>query len=284
MAIAPSAPPACSNPCSRLLPAPADTAPVEFDWDAHDVVVVGDSGGKDSRVTLDTVCRQADAAGALHKVRVLHCDLGRTPEGHLVEWPGAEAVARRGAALYGVPFAVRRSSRWPSLLHRILDRGRWPGFFARYCTSEMKTAVGRDYIDELGNELALGRPVRAGYALGMRADESRNRARQPVLAPHRMSAPSKRLVTAWLPIHGLSESDVWSAIRSGNLPYHEAYDLGMRRLSCRLCPLAARDDLFLSARLNPEVAREFAAAEERMGSPFKNGLTMRQVIERASGG
>jgi 3'-phosphoadenosine 5'-phosphosulfate sulfotransferase (PAPS reductase)/FAD synthetase len=253
----------------------------ELDWDAQDVVVVGNSGGKDSALCLDTVCREADAAGALHKVRVLHCDLGSTPGGQLVEWPGAEDVARRQAARYGVPFAVRRSSRWSSLFARILSRGRWPGHFARYCTSELKTAVGRDYIDELAREKGLGGPIRAGYALGMRAEESAARAKKPVVEQHRMTAATKRIVHTWLPIHHLTEKQVWSTIRSESLPYHPAYDQGMRRLSCRFCPLAAREDLVQSARLNPELAQEYADAEARMGEPFKKNLPMRRIIELA---
>jgi 3'-phosphoadenosine 5'-phosphosulfate sulfotransferase (PAPS reductase)/FAD synthetase len=256
----------------------------EFDWDAQDVVVVGHSGGKDSALCLDAVCQQANAAGALHKVRVLHCDLGSTPGGHRVEWPGAEDVARRQSAMYEVPFAVRRSTRWSSLFARILSRGRWPGHFARYCTSEMKTAVGRDYIDDVAREMGLGRPIRAGYALGMRAEESAARAKKPVVERHRMTAATKRIVDAWLPIHHLTEKQVWATIRSQSLPYHPAYDQGMRRLSCRFCPLAAREDLVQSARLNPDLAHEYAHAEARMGEPFKKNLPMRRIIELAQHG
>jgi 3'-phosphoadenosine 5'-phosphosulfate sulfotransferase (PAPS reductase)/FAD synthetase len=273
--------PACGAPCSTQLALFAAPTPAEMDWDTQDVVVVGNSGGKDSASCLDTVCRQADAAGALHKVRVLHCDLGSTPGGHLVEWPGAEDVARRQAARYGVPFAVRRSSRWSSLFARILSRGRWPGHFARYCTSELKTAVGRVYIDELAREMGLGRPIRAGYALGMRAEESAARAKKPVIERNRMTAATKRIVDTWLPIHDLTEKQVWSTIRAQSLPYHPAYDQGMRRLSCRFCPLAAREDLVQSARLNPELAQEYADAETYMGEPFKKNLPMRRIIELA---
>ncbi|MGH3757193.1 phosphoadenosine phosphosulfate reductase family protein [Actinophytocola sp.] len=221
--------PACGTPCGVQPALSATAAAAGLDWEAHDVVVVGNSGGKDSALCLDTVCRQADAAGALHKVRVLHCDLGSTPNGHLVEWPGAEDVARRQATRYGVPFAVRRSSRWPSLFDRILSRGRWPGHFARYCTSELKTAVGRDYIDELAHAMGLGRPIRVGYALGMRAEESTARAKKPILERHRMTATTKRIVDTWLPIHHLTETQVWSTIHAQSLLYHPAYDQGMRR-------------------------------------------------------
>lgn len=171
----------CGSGCAQLelFTPPAETSPAvlaEFDWDRHDVVVVGDSGGKDSGVLVHTVCTQADQAGQLHKVKVLHCDLGRTPNGHLIEWPGALEVARDHAALYDVPFAVRRSQRWPSLWDRIMDHGNWPGIFARFCTSDTKTAVGRVFVDELAADMRLGRPIRAGYAMGMRAEESRARA------------------------------------------------------------------------------------------------------------
>ncbi|MFE4582892.1 phosphoadenosine phosphosulfate reductase domain-containing protein [Streptomyces chartreusis] len=280
--------PPCGTGCAAaqlelFAPAAAPAAPAaaaEFDWDANDRVVVGDSGGKDSGVLVHEVCTQADKAGALHKVRVLHCDLGRTPGGHLIEWPGAEAVARRHAALYDVPFVVRRSQRWPSLWHRILDHGNWPGYFARFCTSDTKTAVGRDYVDELAAELRLGRPIRAGYAMGMRAEESRSRAAKPVIEQHRMTAKTLRHVTTWLPVHQLKTDQVWKIHRDHGIPWHPAYER-MSRLSCRACPLAKRQDLIQSARMNPGIFAEWAEAEERMGKPFKKNLTLKQIIELA---
>ncbi|MGW1365070.1 phosphoadenosine phosphosulfate reductase domain-containing protein [Streptomyces chartreusis] len=284
--------PPCGTGCAgsqmELFAAPADTAAAPagpaavFDWDAHDFVVVGDSGGKDSGALVHEVCSQADKAGQLNKVRVLHCDLGRTEQGHLVEWPGALEVARGHAEQYGVPFAVRRSSRWRSLWERILDHGNWPGHFARYCTSDTKTAVGRNYVDEVGGELNLGRPPRAGYAMGMRAEESKARAKKPMIERHRMSgAGTLRVVTTWLPIHRLTTDEVWKTHRDNGIAHHEAYDQGMRRLSCRACPLAHTDDLVRSAQLNPQLFAEYAEAEAKMGHPFKKSITMREIIERA---
>ncbi|MEU4969981.1 phosphoadenosine phosphosulfate reductase domain-containing protein [Streptomyces smyrnaeus] len=149
-------------------------------------------------------------------------------------------------------------------------------------TSDLKTRVGRDFIDELATAAGLTRPPRAGYALGMRAEESTNRAKKPALERHRMSgAGRKREVTTWLPIHSLTESQVWRTIHERRLPYHEAYDMGMRRLSCRLCPLAADEDLARSAHLNPELAAEYERIEKAMGEPFKKGTTMTQLIDRA---
>ncbi|MFZ3551920.1 phosphoadenosine phosphosulfate reductase family protein [Streptomyces sp. 4.24] len=279
--------PPCSATCGaaqlELFNQPPDAAPAStFDWDAQDFVVVGDSGGKDSGALAHEVCTQADRTGQLHKVRILHCDLGRTTKGHLVEWPGALEVARAHAKQYGVPFSVRRSQRWPSLWDRILSHGNWPGFFARYCTADAKTAVGRDFVDEVGAELRLGRPPRAGYAMGMRAEESPARAKKPALERHRMSGKgTRREVTTWLPIHQLTTTQVWQIHRDNSIVHHEAYDQGMRRLSCRACPLAGTDDLVRSAKLNRELFEEYAEAEVQMGKPFKKNITLRGIIDRA---
>ncbi|MFD3908949.1 phosphoadenosine phosphosulfate reductase family protein [Streptomyces californicus] len=283
-----SAPP-CGTGCAAAQlelfaapPAAPAAPPAEFDFDAHDVVVVGDSGGKDSGATVHEVCTRADTAGQLDKVRILHCDLGTTERGHLVEWPGAMEVARAHAQQYGVPFAVRRSTRWASLWERIRSHGNWPGHFARYCTSDTKTAVGRDYVDEVGAELNLGRPVRAGYAMGMRAEESRARAKKPEIERNRMSGKGTlRVVTTWLPIHQLTTKQVWAVHEENGIEHHDAYDQGMRRLSCRACPLAHTDDLVRSAQLNPELFDEYATAEADMGRQFKKSISLREIIERA---
>ncbi|MCT9075262.1 phosphoadenosine phosphosulfate reductase domain-containing protein [Streptomyces fulvoviolaceus] len=279
-----STPPPCGSACGAQLelfaPPPLPAPAAGFDWERNDVVIVGDSGGKDSGVLVHEVCTQADQAGQLHKVRVLHCDLGRTPNGHLIEWPGALEVARSHADLYGVPFAVRRSQRWPSLWDRVMDHGNFPGFFARFCTSDLKTAVGRDYVDEIAAELRLGRPIRAGYAMGMRAEESRARAKKPVIEQHRMTAKTLRDVTTWLPVHHLKTDEVWKAHRKHGIPWHPAYE-HVGRLSCRACPLAKRADLIASARINREIFTEWAGAEQRLGKPFKKNLTLKQIIELA---
>ena len=54
-----------------------------------DLISNSNSGGKDSIVAMDEAVRLADDAGVRDRIVVLHIDLGRTPRGHTVEWPGS---------------------------------------------------------------------------------------------------------------------------------------------------------------------------------------------------
>ena len=56
----------------------------------------------------------------------------------------------------------------------------------------------------------------------------------------------------------------------------------MPRLSCVLCVLAGRRELVLAARLNPELAREYADVEARIGHTFKADLSMAEIIAEAT--
>ncbi|MBY8884817.1 phosphoadenosine phosphosulfate reductase family protein [Streptomyces sp. PTM05] len=252
------------------------------DLAAADVIVASHSGGKDSMAALDETVRRAEAAGVRDRVVVLHCDLGVTPRGHTVEWPGAVDLARRHADFYGLPFEVRRSARWPSLVHRIRDRGQFPGLFTRYCTSEMKYAVARKFITEQVATLGVtGRPARVVLVLGLRAEESRDRAAKPTVELDRRSSSGRRTITLWYPVLRWSTAEVWDRVRATGLPHHPAYDQGMSRLSCSFCVLASIPDLICAARLRPELADEYTRLEADMGSPFRRELPMSEVIRRA---
>ncbi|MET8681725.1 phosphoadenosine phosphosulfate reductase family protein [Streptomyces sp. NPDC004647] len=241
----------------------------------------GRSAGKDSQAALDETVRLADEAGVRDRIVVLHCDLGRTPRGHTVEWPGTLELARTQAEHYGLPFEVRRSAKRQSLLHRIRARGRFPNLFNRYCTAEMKRNVSRKFITERVAQLGVtGRPARVVMCLGLRAAESRNRAAKPPIERDGASS-GRRTITLWYPVLRWSTEDVWERIRESGVPYHWAYREGMSRLSCSLCPLASASDLTCAAKLRPELAEEYAELERDTGSPFRRDLPMAEIIERA---
>lgn len=246
-------------------------------------IIVSNSGGKDSIAAMDEAVRLADEAGVRDRIVVLHIDLGRTPRGHSVEWPGTVDLARRQAAHYGLPFEVRRMAKWPSLFHRIRARGQFPHLMTRFCTSE-KRGVAYRFMTEQVNALGVSdRPARIVHVMGFRAEESHARARRPAVEVDRRASNGRRTVTQWYPVLRWSTAEVWQRIRDRGLPYHWAYDAGMSRLSCSLCVLGSVPDLTCAAGLRPELAREYADLEEELGVPFRRELTMAEVIRRAGG-
>ncbi|MFD0633090.1 hypothetical protein ACFQ9X_17430 [Catenulispora yoronensis] len=90
----------------------------------------------------------------------------------------------------------------------------------------------------------------------------------------------RREVTTWLPVHELSETAVWEAVRASGAPSHPIYRY-TRRLSCSLCPLASYADLIVAARLRPDLAAEYAAIEEEIGHSFQPHRSIAQIIEQA---
>lgn len=242
---------------------------------SYDALVFSLSGGKDGLAALDRGATLADNAGVLDRVVVLHCDLGTA------EWDGAADLARAQAAHYGVRFEIRRRQQG-TLLDLVRHRGLWMSARARYCTSSMKRDVARKFYTELARNVAptAGRPARLLTALGIRAEESRARAARPVLAVDRTVSTSRKHVTVWNPVLRYSTEQVWQTIRRSGAPSHPAY-AHVSRLSCRLCPLASRRDLLISARLNPGQAAEYAAVEAEIGHRFRNDWSMEQIIREA---
>ena len=213
----------------------------------YDVILANTSAGKDSQAMLDVLAELADAAGVRDRIIAVHCDLGR------VEWPGTVELAEEQAAHYGFPFVtvkrdgtVTRDGRvLGDLLDQIEKRGMFPSKNARYCTSDQKTSQVYKLMTALV-DLRLAQPghendrVRILNALGIRADESPARAKMVPFGPDRASN-TKRDVVRWYPIFDWTEEQVWERIRQAGTRHHEAYDLGMPRLSCCFCVFATKD-------------------------------------------
>ncbi|MCG8971839.1 phosphoadenosine phosphosulfate reductase family protein [Streptomyces sp. CL12-4] len=281
---------------------PSTTVPDEMIRDA-DWVVISSSGGKDSQAMLSYVVRRAKALGMLHKVVVVHADLGR------VEWEGTRELAELQAALAGVPRFEVVQAKGADLLDRVeirygklktkaeeeaRERGEdpaavkvppaWPSSSARWCTPDAKRGPIRTLYTRLVAELAhlvLGRPVRILECIGQRAAESTQRAQLAEVEINRGASNGKRTVTTWRPIHAWSDRTVWREIARSRLPYHPAYDWSNRRLSCVFCVLGCNNDLVNGARRVPELAAAYARMEVTVGADFKKGLSMREIIRRA---
>ncbi|RLU79987.1 phosphoadenosine phosphosulfate reductase [Streptomyces griseocarneus] len=247
------------------------------------------------------ICRLAAKLRLLHRVVIVHADLGD------VEWEGTRKLAEEQARRLGVRFEVvkaeggdllaRTVARFFKLKAKAEREAReqgldpatakvapaWPSSSARWCTSDLKRGPVRKLMTRLVAELGdLGRPVRILNCLGQRAAESAPRAKLAAVEVDRPASNGKRHVTTWRPIHGWTDAEVWKEIARSGLPYHEAYDWGMSRLSCSFCVLGCEADVVLAARLRPAKAAEYVAVEKEVRADFKYGLSMREIVERAA--
>jgi 3'-phosphoadenosine 5'-phosphosulfate sulfotransferase (PAPS reductase)/FAD synthetase len=253
------------------------------DLGTYDIILANISGGKDSQTMLRHLVHLADAAGVRDRIVCVLADLGEEDE-----WPGTEEIARYHAEHYGLRFITVRKGESKGapvgLLEHIERRGMWPDAQNRYCTSDLKrdpiSTVMTRLVREL-NENGHQGQVRILNCQGMRAQESTKRALLPVFKNDQRASNGKRHVDIWLPIHGMTEAEVWADIKASNVRHHWAYDEGMPRLSCMFCVLAGESALVRAAQLNPAGARVRAELEIRMDHTFQNGRSMADIIAKA---
>lgn len=237
-----------------------------YDW-----VVVNSSAGKDSQAMLDVVVEHATAQGVRDRVVVVHCDLGR------VEWQGTAALAEEQARHYGLRYEVVSRPQGDLLTH-VEQRGLWPSSAARYCTSEHKRGQVEKLFTQLTRESALDRPVRILNCMGLRAQESTERAKRAPFTPRVARASNgKRTVAEWLPIFTWTTEQVWARIAQAGTRAHEAYALGMERLSCCFCIFAKPRDLMIAGAHNPQLLADYVAVEQRIGHRFTVKLSLVEV-------
>jgi 3'-phosphoadenosine 5'-phosphosulfate sulfotransferase (PAPS reductase)/FAD synthetase len=158
----------------------------------------------------------------------------------------------------------------------------WPTMWTRYCTSDWKTAVGRQFTEyvceQVRRERGLTRPIRVLQIMGFRAEESEKRAAcSPYGVNYKVSAETLRHVWEWLPIHQETKSGVWAGIRAAGVPYHPVYDEGMTRLSCRGCIMASRRDLSTMARIAPATHARMVRIESDLDDPFQHNKRLADV-------
>lgn len=134
----------------------------------------------------------------------------------------------------------------------------------------------RDLLEETGR--FVDRPVQVLYALGLRGQESDSRAAQEILAVNERRSSGNRVITRWLPLRDWTIADVWAQIKRAGLRPHAGYSWGLSRLSCSLCVLASIDDLLLAAALRPDLAADYAWAEQRLGHRFTAALSMAEIL------
>ena len=216
------------------------------------LVALNVSGGKDSQAMTILLSRIVPC----DQLVAVHAPLGE------VEWPGTVEHIE-STIPPGVPLVMARVTSGRTLLERIEERGRFPSASARFCTSDTKRGpIERELRRYLkANPRFEGRLVNA---LGIRRDESRDRARRiPWRRNQRMSVAGREIYD-WLPVFDLTTQDVFRVITEAGQSPHPVYSFGLTRCSCSFCIFASRSDLRRAAELRPDLYAKYAQLERRI--------------------
>ncbi|MXW87951.1 MAG: phosphoadenosine phosphosulfate reductase family protein [Boseongicola sp. SB0667_bin_21] len=180
-----------------------------------------------------------------------------------VEWEGTiEHI--RATLPAGVPLILAHVTSGKTLLESIEERGQFPSPAVRWCTSSTKRGpIERELRHFLKAHPRFG--GRIVSAMGMRSEESPARARKTPWRLNERNSRAGRTWFDWLPIHDITERQVFDVIRDAGQAPHPAYAMGMSRLSCVFCIMASRADLRTAARLQPRLYADYVQLERRIG-------------------
>lgn len=211
--------------------------------------VVNHSAGKDSQAML-IYLRQMGVPD--DQMVIVHADLGE------VEWPGNMAHIKRFSG--DIPIITARSKR--TLFEMIDARGMFPSPSQRQCTSDLKRGpIEREVRRYL--KATPGHSLHVVNCMGMRAQESASRAKREMWKFNARNSKAGRVWHDWLPIHHMTEEQVFTAIKLAGQEPHPVYAKGMTRLSCQFCIMASAADLTTAAKLSPELYAKYVALEKR---------------------
>lgn len=211
--------------------------------------VANNSGGKDSQAMMTKLRKLVPAA----QILVVHADLSE------VEWPGTAEHARQMSQ--GLKFEIVKARK--TFWDMVNGRQNWPSPQYRQCTSDLKRGVIekaiRAYIKATGH---TGLIVNC---MGIRAEESSQRAKREILKLNAKNSKAGREWYDWLPIFNWSTNDIVLAITAAGQRVHPAYYMGMSRLSCAFCIMSSRKDLQIAARQLPGLYQQYLAKEQEIG-------------------
>ena len=244
---------------------------ISAEIEAGALFAISHSGGKDSQA-MTILLREVIPA---EQIVVVHAPLGR------VEWPGTLRHIERTTE--DLPLILARAR--TDFLAMVRRRGRFPTPSIRQCTSDLKRGpIERELRCYLKAHPHFG--GRVVSCIGMRADESVRRAKQEAVKANARGSAAGRHWLDWLPIHHLSEAQVFETIAAAGQRPHWVYRAGMSRCSCSFCIMASRKDLRTAARLRPALAAEVAALEDEIGHTLSpNRVPLREIVAgRVAGG
>ena len=224
---------------------------------------INSSGGKDSQAMTILLERIIPP----EQMIVVHAPLRD------VEWPGTIEHIEHTMPT-DVPLLLAHISSGQTLLERVETRGMFPGPRWRWCTSDFK----RGPIERELRRFLKAHPRFGGRivnCMGMRADESSDRARLVPWKHNNLNSKAGRDWYDWLPVHAFSTTDVFRVIEQAGQQPHWAYAEGATRVSCIFCLYGTPQDFRIGARLYPNLYRRYADIERRTGhtlSPSRRTL------------
>ena len=258
-------------------------------------LVVSISGGKDSQALLNALVRDKKRYQWTGTIVAVHATLGRA------EWRQTLPHCRHICAQAGIPLVVvrRRDGRdlvdqWKQRMHDLAGTGKpfWSSSKARYCTSALKREPLNKFLRTFTGSVIS--------AEGIRAAESRTRAKKTIAEVRQQITTKARKAYTWRPLLHWSTEDVWNACgtttadlerrqalyKAGQVeaafdgwPAHVAYVIGNQRVSCALCVLASKNDLKNGAVHHPDLYIELVSMETESGVSFRQDLALSTLFE-----
>ena len=218
----------------------------QSDLNKAEVIFVNHSGGKDSQAMLAKLIRM----GLKGKLVLIHADLGEMEWEPMHGW--IESIS------FGLPVNVVRAD--VDFFDLCYKYKRIPDGRARFCTNALKTVPCERFMREYCKTHNITNAI---SALGIRAEESPNRAKMQVIRE------KTRLLTIWNPIFDWTIDQVKTEIANANQKLHWVYDQGYSRLSCVLCPLGRIGEHKMMANDRPELFKKMAKLERDLGKTIR---------------
>jgi 3'-phosphoadenosine 5'-phosphosulfate sulfotransferase (PAPS reductase)/FAD synthetase len=244
------------------------------------------SGGKDSVATYLYLARDL----GFRDVECVFCDTGHESE---ITYNYIETLRREhGFQIHWVQPLMR--DLWvnpparddlddPLTMESLsIHKKRFPAPSARFCTTHLKMAPLRRWINENTRDDVI-------LASGVRADESPKRAEMSI-------CHWDEYMERWriLPIHKWTASDVFDCHARHSVPPNPLYLRGCGRVGCYPCIMARKPELKAMAEGDPDAFKRLHAMEERVANAVgKNVMTLfsrektsaayRSVVDEQSG-
>ncbi len=235
-------------------------------------LLVNLSGGKDSARMLGLVRQKFPGL----KTYAVMADTGfeHVKPVSAVEW------SRKIAGHFGLPLTVVRNPN-KTYLEMVRRRGMFPSAQFRQCTSDLKRGPIQKFLRTLPEKVVIN-------CMGMRAEESPQRARQVPWKLDTEMSRNGRTVYNWLPIFEETTEQVLRWHWQNDVPLHPVYvpeyhqdgTRGgyLRRFSCRVCIFATDHDLRMIHQHDREAFDQVSALEQEMGFTMKSGRSLVQII------